>query len=143
MQNVGPTTDTGADPGDGGPREPRADGGRSDRGRQTALWLVLGAVGGALVALAVVLAVGLALTSADETTVQVPRFVEESTAAGIDHAYAGEFPYFVGGGVATFDCDDDRLPDLYLAGGTDPAALYRNESPVGGALRVRRRCPTR
>ena len=99
------------------------------------MWLVLGAVGGALVALAVVLAVGLALTSAGETAAEVPRFVEESTAAGIDHVYDGEFPYFVGGGVATFDCDDDRRPDLYLAGGADPAALYRNESPVGGALR--------
>ena len=135
MQGVGPTTDTGADPGDGGRREPRPDAGRSDRGRRTAMWLVLGAVGGALVALAVVLAVGLALTSAGEPAAEVPRFVEESTAAGIDHTYAGEFPYFVGGGVATFDCDDDRRPDLYLAGGADPAALYRNESPVGGALR--------
>ena len=28
-----------------------------------------------------------------------------------------------------------RRPDLYFAGGTNPAALYRNESPVGGALR--------
>ncbi len=96
---------------------------------------MLGAVGGALVALAVVLAVGLALTSAGEPAAETPRFVEESTAAGIDHVYDGEFPYFVGGGVATFDCDDDRRPDLYLAGGADPAALYRNESPVGGALR--------
>ena len=43
--------------------------------------------------------------------------------------------YFVGGGVATFDCDDDRRPDLFFAGGSNPAALYRNESPVGGALR--------
>jgi hypothetical protein len=99
------------------------------------MWLVLGAVGGALVALAVVLAAGLALTSTGKTRAEVPRFVEESAAAGIDHTYAGEFPYFVGGGVATFDCDDDRRPDLYLAGGADPAALYRNESPVGGALR--------
>jgi enediyne biosynthesis protein E4 len=135
MQNVGPTTDTGADPGDGEPSQPRADAGRPDRGRRTAMWLVLGAVGGALVALVVVLPVGLALTNAGEKAVEVPRFVEESTAAGIDHTYAGEFPYFVGGGVATFDCDDDRRPDLYLAGGADPAALYRNESPVGGALR--------
>jgi len=129
MQSVGPATDTGADSGGGRQREPR------HRGRATALWLVLGGIGGALVALAVVLAVGLALTSAGETAAEAPRFVEESTAAGIDHVYDGEFPYFVGGGVATFDCDDDRRPDLYLAGGADPAALYHNESPFGGALR--------
>ena len=135
MQSVGPATDTGADSGGGRQREPRPNAGRRDRGRATALWLVLGAVGGALVALAVVVAVGLALTRAGETAAETPRFVEESTAAGIDHVYNGEFPYFVGGGVATFDCDDDRRPDLYLAGGADPAALYRNESPVGGALR--------
>jgi hypothetical protein len=108
---------------------------RVGRGPATAMWLALGAVGGALVAVAVVLAVGLALTNAGETAAEAPRFVEESTAAGIDHAYEGEFPYFVGGGVATFDCDNDRRPDLYLAGGSDPAALYRNQSPVGGALR--------
>ena len=135
MQGADSTTDTGADSGDAGQREPRPDAGRPDRGRRTALWLVLGAVGGALVALAVVLALGLALTSAGETAAEAPRFVEESTAAGIDHVYDGEFPYFVGGGVATFDCDDDRKPDLYLAGGANAAALYRNESQIGGALR--------
>ena len=37
--------------------------------------------------------------------------------------------------MAAFDCDDDGRPDLYLAGGANPAALFRNESPVGGALR--------
>lgn len=136
MQSAGSATHTGADSGDGGQREPRPDAGRPDRGRRTTLWLVLGAVGGALVALAVVLAVALALTSAGETAAEAPRFVEESTAAGIDHVYDGEFPYFVGGGVATFDCDDDRKPDLYLAGGANAAALYRNESPIGGALRL-------
>ena len=135
MQSAGPATDTGADSGGGRQHEPRANAGRPHQGRVTALWLVLGGIGGALAALAVVLAVGLALTSAGETSAEAPRFVEESTAAGIDHVYDGEFPYFVGGGVATFDCNDDRRPDLYLAGGAAPAALYRNESPVGGALR--------
>ena len=65
---------------------------------------------------------------------RAPRFVEEAAAAGIEHRYDGEFTYFVGGGVAAFDCDDDGRQDLYLAGGAEPAALYRNASAVGGAL---------
>jgi hypothetical protein len=99
------------------------------------MWLGLGAAGGALGALAIVLAVNVSITRAGDTGRAPPRFVEEAAAAGIHQVYDGDFPYFVGGGVATFDCDDDRRPDLYLAGGADPAALYRNESPVGGALR--------
>ena len=63
-----------------------------------------------------------------------PHFVEESVAAGIDHAYDGDFPYAVGGGVAAFDCNGDGKQELYLAGGSHPAALYRNDSPEGGAL---------
>jgi hypothetical protein len=65
----------------------------------------------------------------------VPRFVDEASAAGIDHVYGGEFEHFVGGGVATFDCNDDVKPDLFLAGGANPAALYVNRSRVGGTLR--------
>ncbi len=65
-----------------------------------------------------------------------PHFVTEpALASGVDHTYDGDFKYAVGGGVATFDCNDDGKPELYLAGGANPAALYRNDSPVGGALR--------
>jgi hypothetical protein len=64
-----------------------------------------------------------------------PRFVEQARAAGLEHVYDGDFEHFVGGGVAAFDCDGDGRPELYLAGGTRPAALFRNQSPVGGPLR--------
>lgn len=67
-----------------------------------------------------------------------PRFVDEAGASGIEHTYAGDSRFWVGGGLATLDCDDDALPDLYLAGGGNPAALYRNASSVGGALRFER-----
>lgn len=63
-----------------------------------------------------------------------PHFVEETTTAGIDHTYDGDFEFFVGGGVTVFDCDRDDRPDLYLAGGENPAALYRNESSPSGEL---------
>lgn len=68
----------------------------------------------------------------------VPRFVEEAEKAGIDHVYSGPWEYFVGGGAAILDCDDDRRPDLFLAGGTSPAALFRNTSPAGGSLSFER-----
>ena len=82
-----------------------------------------------------------AVTSAAERSgpgpgrdVVAPRFIEESAADGIDHRYEGEWEFFVGGGLAVFDCDADGRPDLYVAGGTEPASLYRNRSAVGGAL---------
>ena len=63
-----------------------------------------------------------------------PKFVDETTSAGIDQTYAGAAAAATGGGVAVFDCNGDGKPDIYMAGGTSPAVLYRNDSPIGGAL---------
>ncbi|MGC2241330.1 MAG: hypothetical protein WA726_10870, partial [Acidimicrobiia bacterium] len=63
-----------------------------------------------------------------------PHFVEETPTAGIDQVYDGDLTFFVGGGVAAFDCNEDEKPDLYLAGGTNPAGLFVNESEPGGPL---------
>ncbi len=91
--------------------------------------LAAGILGGAAVFLA---STGLAAPAS--TAPVPPRFVEETVASGIRQVYDGGFQFYVGGGVAVLDCDDDGLPDVYLAGGTNPAALYRNRSTIGGAL---------
>ncbi len=100
---------------------------------------VLLAAAGAVILVLVLVAVlavwrsGPSSSAAD--TGDAPHFVDDTTGSGIDHSYEGAYEHFVGGGVAAFDCDDNGLDDLYFAGGTEPAALYRNRSEVGGALR--------
>ena len=69
------------------------------------------------------------------TEATIPRFVEVAAASGVSHTYAGNWTYFVRGGVATFDCDHDGDSDLFVAGGADPSALFRNES--SGTLKFR------
>ena len=70
-----------------------------------------------------------------KVTADIPVMHEEAKAAGIDHSYEGPWEFFVGGGVASFDCDGDRKPDLFFAGGKEPARLYRNRSRIGGELK--------
>jgi enediyne biosynthesis protein E4 len=62
-------------------------------------------------------------------------FLEETASSGLASVYAGDWEQIVGGGVATFDCDDDGFPDVLTAGGTTPAKFYRNVSVRGGALK--------
>ena len=84
-------------------------------------------------------ACGAARSARTSRALGAPHFVEQASAAGIDHKYSGGFEFFVGGGVAAFDCNDDGRPELYLAGGSAPAGLYLNESAVGGAFRFARK----
>ncbi len=49
-------------------------------------------------------------------------------AATLKHQYTGGWEHFVGGGISSFDCDGDKYPELYLAGGSAPATLLRNRS---------------
>jgi enediyne biosynthesis protein E4 len=64
----------------------------------------------------------------------IPLFKEETQSSGLDHIYAGDWEYMVGGGVATFDCNSDGFADMVLAGGTNPASFYRNASHQAGPL---------
>lgn len=68
----------------------------------------------------------------------VPDYVDDATSAGVDHVYTGPWEFFVGGGVAAFDCNGDRKADLFMAGGRNAADLYENTSAVGGALSFRK-----
>ncbi len=68
----------------------------------------------------------------------IPHMQEEAVAAGIEHSYRGPWEYFVGGGVASFDCNADRMPDLFMAGGVEPAQFFVNESKKGGPLKFRK-----
>ena len=92
-----------------------------------------------LVVATVAAAAGVAITTrTGAAALGPPSFVDDTPSAGIAHTYDGGFEHAVGGGVAVFDCSDDGKPDVYIAGGSGPAALYRNESEVAGALRFTR-----
>ena len=65
----------------------------------------------------------------------VPKFVEETDAAGIQSRFDGEWEYMVGGGVAALDCDGSGMPSLFIAGGANRSRFYRNRSARGGPLK--------
>ncbi len=64
----------------------------------------------------------------------LPSFAEQTATAGVNQIYAGDWEYMVGGGVSAFDCNADARPDLIIAGGSNPAKLFVNQSKPGGDL---------
>ncbi len=70
-----------------------------------------------------------------QAAADIPKLAPATGSAGINHQYDGPWEYFVGGGIATFDCNHDRKPDVFLAGGKHPAQLFINRSETGAALR--------
>ena len=58
----------------------------------------------------------------------IPQFVDETATSGLSSVYKGAWQYMVGGGVSTFDCNGDGLPEMVLAGGENPASLWVNHS---------------
>ena len=57
--------------------------------------------------------------AADVPAPAIPRFVEETDSAGLQSRFEGEVEFMVGGGVATFDCDADGLPEVYVTAGVN------------------------
>jgi hypothetical protein len=92
-----------------------------------------------LVAIVAIAAVGVVLTrpagSSPGAALPAPHLVEETATAGLDHTYGSGTTFDTGGGVAVFDCDADGRPDVFVAGGSRPAALFHNDSGVGTGLR--------
>lgn len=60
------------------------------------------------------------------STVAEPRFEDLSDRLP-PHVYGGGWEHFVGGGIAVLDCNADSLPDIFVAGGGNPALLIRND----------------
>ncbi len=85
-------------------------------------------------AIALVFSIGLSTAHSSEFPFDVPNMIEQSEQAGITHTYSGPWEYFVGGGAASFDCNGDRMPDVFLSGGKGEAKLFVNTSSAGGNL---------
>jgi enediyne biosynthesis protein E4 len=79
---------------------------------------------------------GFVARAAEPAAPAIPRFVEETETAGLQSRFEGEDEYMVGGGVATFDCDADGLPEVYVTAGVNKAKFYRNRSSRGGPLKL-------
>jgi hypothetical protein len=92
-----------------------------------------------LLIVAAIAAQGLAagVQAADAPALAIPRFIEETDTAGLQVRFEGQDEFMVGGGVATFDCNGDGLPEVYVTGGVNKAKFYRNQSTRGGPIQLK------
>lgn len=79
---------------------------------------------------------GAAHAQSTKAPVLVPKFHEETDTSGFQSRFEGEDEFMVGGGVATFDCDNDGLPEVYVTAGVNKAKFYRNRSGRGGPIKL-------
>lgn len=61
-----------------------------------------------------------------------PAFTDRAAGLPVAHVYGGGWSHFVGGGVAVLDCNGDHQPDLFAAGGENPAHLFINTTAGAG-----------
>jgi len=73
---------------------------------------------------------------------EVPNYADETSSSDLTATFAGEWEFIVGGGVASFDCNGDALPEIVIAGGTNPASLWQNDSIARGPLAFSRQKDT-
>ncbi len=76
------------------------------------------------------------IASRAQVNAGIPKFIEETDSAGLQSRFEGESEFLVGGGVATFDCDSDGLPEVYVTAGVNKAKFYRNRSIRGDAIKL-------
>ncbi|MGU9957269.1 MAG: CRTAC1 family protein [Arenicellales bacterium WSBS_2016_MAG_OTU3] len=67
-------------------------------------------------------------TATATKVLSIPTLTEQAQAAGMEQTYDGPWEFFVGGGLASFDCNQDFFPDVFIAGGANPAKLFVNHS---------------
>ncbi len=70
------------------------------------------------------------LSTAASLSIAEVRF--QAVTVPFEHQYLGGWEHFVGGGVSSFDCDEDGFYELYVAGGTSPAVLLKNQTAGSG-----------
>lgn len=75
----------------------------------------------------------IALCTSTSAFADAVKFTPRSKSFDFEHVYNGGWEFFVGGGMATFDCNADNYPDIFLAGGENSSRVAINITTSPGA----------